>query len=202
MRILMRVIGCLTVLIITFLVTRKIKKIKPHAWIISVCTTVAFLMLWSIFPLENHFLRFDSPEKAFKFANPLKKVSLVVDGEESSLVVSNQPKNVSLLEVYIRDGEKWRLGRNLLSREIMSAPEEYLIILYHCKNTRDYYVVVNSDVEIEQLTDNKNSTFDLLQWENGVVKNYTYYTHVVDYTDEYYLIINGQKFYYLRDMWD
>ena len=68
--------------------------------------------------------------------------------------------------------------------------------VYQYKNTNDYFVaILDTNGGYSQITDSFNSKFSsLVQPIDVLEKTYvTYYTNIQDFTDEYWVNVNGEK---------
>ena len=68
--------------------------------------------------------------------------------------------------------------------------------VYQYKNTNDYFVsILDMNGGYSQITDSFQSEFSALEQPMDVLeKTYvTYYTNIQDFTDEYWINVNGEK---------
>lgn len=156
---------------------------------------ILILILWTLsmlFPIENLFITFSSPEKSYNYVNS-EEVKIVVSGKISNLVIGKGHDYVYLIVPKTEEG--WKIGRGL---DVKMIPQQYyegiVIGIYQYKNTKDYYVEVE-DINGEQCTlkDNRNSHFEILEHNLTEDKTgYRYYAYVYDIDDSYALNVNGK----------
>ncbi len=148
-------------------------------------------------PFENLFITFSSPEKVFNYCYTKKtKAKLVVEGKDSDLVIGeDDDAHIYLIVPKVANG--WKIGMwtntKLISYEMYNSIS---VDVYQYKNTNDYFVsILDMNGGYSQITDSFQSEFSALEQPMDVLeKTYvTYYTNIQDFTDEYWINVNGEK---------
>ena len=144
---------------------------------LAVTISIIFMIVLAFIPFENLFITFSSPEKAFHYYQGSKtKVKLVVKGKDSDLVIG-EDDDTHISHTY-------------------GMYNSTSVDVYQYKNTNDYFVAIfDTNGGDSQITDSFNSKFSsLVQPIDVLEKTYvTYYTNIQDFTDEYWVNVNGEK---------
>lgn len=182
-------LGC-SVIIIKFNMNR-----KRVGFIISLVISVVLVAVLSFLPLENYFITFDSPKKAYEYYNLGKSdIELVVEGDESDFVVNRVNETDTYLIIpKSEDGWKIGIGSNT-KRIIQKHSDEIVIYIYQYKNTNDYFITIfNTDGGGLNLSDNYNTKFYSLEKNNNILgKTFvTYYAHVPYFNHQYSILVDG-----------
>lgn len=180
-------------LLCLFILTNKY--VKKHKRQLIVLVTIAVLcldLLGTIFPFENLFFYFPSPDKAFSYFNTGEIIGKM-DGEESTLILYRDDRidGFCILPKYYKG---WQF-RPFLSYDTVYQKKLYSqsvncdIKVYRAKNTTDYYVAVDNwfvDNPIN-ISDNRGSEFLCIAEESSIedVNFYSYYTYIEELNDGY-----------------
>lgn len=193
-----RFIFWMIVVIVCFFIMRKHMRIhKFSRYLIVFIITGILLSLSALVPFENAFVTFSSPESAYRYIY-MDKAKLVVEGEESALVIGKE-KDTLIYSIIPESNTGWKLGIGLdinTSTSISNSSSNIVSIwVDQYKDTEDYYITVfDSDGAALDITDNRNSKFYHL--DKSSVRDdetfYTYYAYVHDLDDKYSLIVNGE----------
>ena len=156
---------------------------------------IIITLLWTgsgLVPIENLFMSFSTPEKSYSYVNG-EEVKLVVYGQESALVIGEESEFVYLV---VPKGEKgWKIGRGLDLKFITTQYFDGVIVsVYQYKNTDEFYVeVMDIDGKECKVTDNQNSSFEILEIDVNGNKQYHYYAYVCGLNENYVLDVNNEK---------
>lgn len=157
---------------------------------------VIITLLWTgsmLVPIENLFVSFSTPEKAYSYVNR-EKVKLVVYGQESALVVGGE--DAEYVYLVIPKGEKeWKVGRGMDLKFISNQFRDGIVVsIYQYKNTNEFYVEITEiDGKECEVSDNQNSYFEILETSVNSEKTYRYYTYVHDLNENYVLQVNNEE---------
>ena len=191
---------CIGGIIFCCIVLRIKKSNKTHKnkiFFLAITILIIFMIVLAFIPFENLFITFSSPEKAFHYYQGSKtKVKLVVKGKDSDLVIGeDDDAHIYLIVPKVANG--WKIGMwtntKLISYEMYNSIS---VDVYQYKNTNDYFVaILDTNGGYSQITDSFNSKFSsLVQPIDVLEKTYvTYYTNIQDFTDEYWINVNGEK---------
>ncbi len=175
---------------------KELIKTRRHKIYILVIAAI-FSIIFMFIPFENLFITFSSPEKVFNYCYTKKtKVKLVVEGKDSDLVIGeDDDAHIYLIVPKVANG--WKIGMwtntKLISYEMYNSIS---VDVYQYKNTNDYFVsILDMNGGYSQITDSFQSEFSALEQPMDVLeKTYvTYYTNIQDFTDEYWINVNGEK---------
>ncbi len=193
---LFKIVRLLLLFIILFCLFIMINRyVKKHKRQLIVLVTIAVLCLdlfGTIFPFENLFLHFSSPDKAFSYFNTGEIIE-IMDGEESTLILYRDD-GIDGFCILPKDHKGWKI-RPFLSydtvyqRKLYSQSVKCDIEVYHAKNTTDYYVAVDNwfvDSPIN-ISDNRENEFFCVAEESSMkgMNFYSYYTYVEELNDGY-----------------
>lgn len=151
----------------------------------------------SFIPFENLFITFNSPEKVFNYyIGDKSDVNLVVNGKNSDLVIGkNNDANVYLIVPKNDDG--WKIGVGIDTKRIMQKTYNRIVIyVYQYKNTNDYFVtILDTNGGYSEIVDSCNSKFFLLENASDSLGKVfvTYFANVSQYSQEYWINVNGEK---------
>ena len=175
---------------------KELIKTRRHKIYILVIAAI-FSIIFMFIPFENLFITFSSPEKVFNYCYTKKtKVKLVVEGKDSDLVIGeDDDAHIYLIVPKVANG--WKIGMwtntKLISYEMYNSIS---VDVYQYKNTNDYFVsILDMNGGYSQITDSFQSEFSALEQPIDVLeKTYvTYCTNIQDFTDEYWINVNGEK---------
>lgn len=156
-------------------------------------------------PIENLFLRYQSPESAFSYLGWGEYMGME-KGEKSVLLISRYHSEDKFLYLKQQNGKYQATFQTPKEKTILSQKKDSTIIsLIPETGTTAYYIIVfttsalqtqNSDVMT--ITDSQNSDFQQLQFpdQNKKIDSIFYwYSTYVDHIDESYFIdINGTQY--------
>ena len=177
---------------------KELIKTRRHKIYILVIAAI-FSIIFMFIPFENLFITFSSPEKVFNYCYTKKtKAKLVVEGKDSDLVIGqDDDTHIYLIVPKVANG--WKISNAINMKHISHTYGMYnstSVEVYQYKNTNDYFVsILDMNGGYSQITDSFNSKFSsLVQPIDVLEKTYvTYYTNIQDFTDEYWINVNGEK---------
>lgn len=175
----------MTALAVILVRKQKRKLIK----VITVAVLLALMLTVSLFPVENLFYRFASPEDAFNYQYESTVVCQnVIPGQDCALVFGQE-------KVYAtrKSGDGWKLQRGFdLQTKSEIREKGVFLTLYTVRGTSDVFVLVMADREIS-VSDNLGSDFTRLSdyWETGFV---AYCVPVSATVGSYAVIIDGTEY--------
>lgn len=182
------------IIFIPILIVLNKKKLlrKKSVAVITIISIIAFTSFISIFPVENAFFRFDTPEQAFYYVET-GKPEYIVEGESSSMVVYKKDGNTYSQIFLLKDEKGYMLnsfyGYTLTDRMFDG---NYALDIFKVKNTDDYYitgVLVSDTSNVELKSDTRDVVCKVFYKENS----YIFYAYVKDYADDIYLVCDGEK---------
>ncbi|MEE1086740.1 MAG: hypothetical protein U0L05_06195 [Schaedlerella sp.] len=151
--------------------------------------------LSTFFSVENYILTFSTPEKAFNYINS-EEVKLVVEGQESTLVIAEEAKQDYVHLVIPKCSNGWKLGRGIdtnLKKQMMD--KGIVLNLYQYRESGEYYItILDMSGEKFEIIDNCNSafvTFDDIESNQGFK---FYFAYIPLYDDNYWIKVNNHKY--------
>lgn len=166
---------------------------KRRKWQIRVPAILVALIFYGIlcvFPLENLFFSFPTPEAAYSYQceTPIR---LIIPGEESCFIRSEKGD----ISFVIKDAKGWKLGNNFLCKTADLSDNGILVSIDQYGRLGDCYLTVtNAKGGPLSIQDTRNSRF-LVQTTEAPSLNqtfYAYYTAVRDIDSSYTLTIDGE----------
>lgn len=186
--------GLIFALSIVLIHKAKIRK-KRFAYIFSAVVAVALICVLALFPFENAFITFKTPEESFKYVYIEPSVKLTVYGENSCLVIGDK-SGVNKFLIIPKSEKGWSVdvGSNtkIIEQKIFGS---VVICVYKHRNTGDCYIsVFDANGRELQLSDGCNSKFIASRKLNDALGKtcYNYYAYVSIYDENYQLMINGE----------
>lgn len=156
---------------------------------------VIITLLWTgsmLVPIENLFMSFSTPEESYGYVNR-ENVKLVVYGQESALVIGEDTEYVYL--VIPKGEEGWKIGRGMDLKFISNQYFDGIVVsIYQYKNTKEFYVEV-SDIDGKEckVSDNQNSSFEILETGIDGKNKYRYYAYIYGLNENYVLKVNDKE---------
>lgn len=187
-----------------FYANKKIRK-KGIRFVVSVMLFFisAMVVSYGCTAFINLITDFKTPQSIFKF-NHTEEIVDVVEGDESCMVVFRKDKNSYGQDYYLKSGDEYKFTYSFQTKKVASSTGKYGICsIDNVRRTNDYYVVGGATIEDGKsltVTGNDNQVFqytavgDTLVLPNGKKqKDILFYSTFNDFSDDYCLIINGEK---------
>lgn len=185
---------------IIILKKRKAKS-KIRITIISIILYMVLCSLSFLLPIENLFINFKSPEDVFRYYQT-GEIDDVIYGVNSSMVIYSKGEN-SGGHFIVPKTEKGYKIPSLFSvkRTSQKIDRDGSFDVYNILGTKDYFIVgtflsEESDIVVVDSNDEpvKNIIIDMGYTDTKTILVFCF---VEDFTDDYYLHINGEKIYIL-----
>jgi hypothetical protein len=186
-------------LIISSFVVLKIRKTKiVRKKLVSLLIVVLCLGLISVsgmFPIENLFINFKSPESVFNYTNS-GKVNDVLYGKESCMAIYSNWNSTGGHYIIPKTEKGYKIPSCFATKIVSHKFDKSgLFDVYNVKGTQDYYVFGTvhlkddgNEIDIFDGSDEKV--------ESNIIRvghtNFIYF-FLDDFSNEYYLLINGEK---------
>lgn len=170
-------------------ITIKLKKCRGIITLLFVAGI--FLIIGSVLFIRLHFITFNSPEAAYRYAYG-GEVFIIVEGLESDYIIGDKEAK------YLNKSEKgWTIPIINISvtRGIKRMGSTTIYVSQYNFSDEYYVTVLNSENSSLKIEDNRNSTF--YKSNNGEndsnIESCVYYTYVNKINDEYVITVNGEK---------
>lgn len=164
--------------------------------------SVVLICALFLFPFENLFVEFSSPQAAFVYQQSGKIIKTIY-GKESALVIYKQKDTISY-SVHVKDEDRWKLASKF-NQEVRFIPienpkGEYVATLCGTDTSNEYFILldeinVKSEISNIKVSDNQNSVFNEF-FEMNKLGNYniTHYSVIYKEDEEYALLIEGEEY--------
>ena len=182
---------------ITSVVIMKIRKTKifkkKFAILLTVIAVLCLSFIAEIFPVENFFINFKSPEDVFRYAG-FGKLDQVICGKNSCLVVYSKGKDSGGHYIVPKSENGYKIPGYFATKQISQKLDQHgSFTVYNVVGTTDYYIFgsvypEDSEVEIFNGDDEKLEVNIKKIGDTG----FTYF-FLDSFTKEHYAIVNGVK---------
>lgn len=160
--------------------------------IVFVCILV--MTITAMFPVENMFVQFKTPEAAFRYIT-VGEVAEVLHGQSSSLVIYKTDKHTYSKTVFPKTENGYKIPTYFTLRQISQKVNTYGVFSTYCvSGTQDYYILATIPHR------NDNETIEVYN-PNGVTvetnvleipNTYWVYIYLQNFTNEHYIVLNGE----------
>jgi hypothetical protein len=174
-------------------VLRKIKtKRKKVISVFSVLWCVLIVALISVFPIENIFVTFDSPEKVVSYTKSLKTIE-VIEGKESCVAISKTDASSYTYTFVLKEGSGYKIAYYFSVQQLERIHDSHgSFTVYKVRGTQDYYIscfTADSISELEVYDENDRR----IDCETYEIINIMSWIYLNDYSDGCYIMLNGEK---------
>lgn len=148
-----------------------------------------------MYPIENLFVHFQSPERAFHYIQS-GAIKGTVDGRESCMVVYRNNDGAYSYEMILKTEDGYQLPGNFKTKRVSQKLDRQAALdVYNVRGTQDYYVSgfvnqkdIGSDIAVFNPANEKVDT-NVVRIEN--VDFLCFW--LPGFSDGYYLKVNGEK---------
>ena len=186
----------LAVVAAVFALTRK-RSIFRKRWFRAgtVMGAAVLVTVIGLIPVIHRTQVFSSPEEAFQWKNQ-GEIILTLEGENSAFVAARDGASGYQVDCVARNGDGWSPSGGLSVERTVNASETATVMIYHLKNSRDYYISVTVNSGDAVVADNCGSVFypaaqETVETETGTVGLYHWYAWVYDKDESYRLMVDG-----------
>lgn len=188
-------------LIVSSFVVFKIKATKiVRKKLVSLLIVVLCLVLVSIsgmYPIENLFVSFKSPESVFKYTS-FGEVNDVLCGKDSCMVICSNQNSSGGHYIIPKTEKGYKIPNYFTTKKVLNKFDRNgNFDVYHVLGTQDYYVVgtILSNMSEQNIVDSRNHpvTHIIIDMGNTETKTVVIYSYVENFNNDYYLLINGSK---------
>lgn len=160
---------------------------------VFLCTIVVSVS--AMFPVENLFVNYESPESVFHYTNS-GEIDEIIYGKDSCLIIYSKDNHTYGHYVIPKTAKGYKIPNYFTVKKVSHKFDENgLFDVYNVKGTPDYYVFAT--VHLKE-RDNEINVFNELgeKVESNIVRveNTSFiYFFLNDFSNEYYLSINGEN---------
>ena len=182
-------------LVIFLLLIKKLHINHRFRWTaITFIITLVLTTIVYLFPIENAFMTFSSPQSAYRY-NHFGYVNLVINGKQTDFVVASNG-DTDLYSIVPKTKEGWKIGMGSDTRIISQTITDGIVIyVYQYKNSDDYYIIISNTNEGPlKISDSCDSKFISSNKTSSAVNKdyYTYYAYINNFNAMYEVIINDK----------
>lgn len=158
--------------------------------------------LFYMFPVENLFITFDTPEAVYKYMEGNGEVIHIVNGELSvNVIAKNSDYSLSFKPIPKSEGgyKIPNIFTNSLNARGFLEDSSGGILVFKVNDTEDYYIdgIISTKDDEFVLTDNHGNKFYTYFYDADMEdsdNNYSCDGYIKSFSkDDYYLIINGKE---------
>ena len=166
------------------------KKQNGKQRILRLILNVFLSLIVLITPVENLFLKFDTPEQAFNYAVSNRKIIKIVENKQSALVIYSEKGSTNATLISEHNG-KWK-ANFLPDDQILSRSDNNeIIMITKERKSNNFYIMIAVGTDVKSVTDNQNSRFEVFS-KDGYWTHYVAY--VVDYKGDYIISIDDDQY--------
>lgn len=169
-----------------------IHKRKPR--IVALIVILLVVAASCIYPPEAMFLSFETPESAYDYSYD-GDIILTLEGDNSTLVVaSDGPANYNHEIVPKRD-DRWGMCLGFDTETIYGISPDITIIVYRHRKSNDTYICITGlSANINEISDNLGSVFDVVSKNDSSPIYSNYYSYIGPWTEAYQVTVNGTTY--------
>ena len=182
-------------LFVGLMVARPIFRVKNERRFRIVCffISLALSSISSMFPVENLFINFSSPESVFSYTQ-IGEINQIVDGQESCLIVYTKENGAISHCIFPLTDKGYKIPTHFaVSRVSYFLNQNGAFTIYRLKDTDDYYsfcsINQSGDCDIQAY----NVYGDALDVDVYRVESGFYYFYLHDFSSGSYLEANGER---------
>ncbi len=168
---------------------------KKRVSIVFAVLFAATISVFSMFPVENLFINFKSPEKVFNYINT-GEINEIIYGQDSCLIVYSKGNNTGGYYIIPKTATGYKIPNYFTIKKISHKFDESgLFDVYNVKGTQDFYVfgTVHLDEKENEIyicnEMGKKIEADIVRVEDT---SFIYF-FLHDFPNKYYLSINEEK---------
>jgi len=176
--------------------TSKIVRKKLVSFLMVVLCLI-LVSVSSMYPVENLFVNFKSPESVFNYANS-GEIDDILYGKESSMVLYTKQNNSGGHYIIPKTEKGYKIPNYFAAKKVASKFDKNGDFdVYNVSGTQDYYLVgiTLSNTSEQNIVDSRNNSVKNISIDMGDNKTKTViiYSYIENFSSDYYLIINGVK---------
>ncbi len=150
-----------------------------------------------LIPVENYVLSFESPRSVLKYYQG-GTVDDVIQGNGSSMVIYSKGSSSGGHFIVPKSTKGYKIPSLFSVKKVLHKfNKDGNFDVYNVSGTNDYYVVgtiITKENEINVVDSNNEQVRNIIaEIGNADIKTILLFSFVENFTDEYYLLINGTK---------
>lgn len=198
-----QIINIFSIILIVFILIvyiRSSKKKKSIKKTLVMIISTMLLIFISSSGIENLFIKYNSPEMAFKNSGCEGYIKKTIDTEHSTLLIyGNDYTNSCILLNKVKS--KWQISIIHENYYMKTLNNGTILTIYKEKGYNNYYIMLTPCLKEITVYDSKNSIFEQYNTSRFDSSNMfsNYVTFVNNLDNKYYLIIGDEKYYVLKE---
>lgn len=170
---------------------------KKLVSILMVALCFILVSVSGIYPVENLFVNFSSPESVFNYAN-FGEVNDILYGKESCMVIYTNQNSSGGHYIIPKTEKGYKIPNYFATKKVSNKFDKNgNFDVYNILGTQDYYMIgtIFSDTSEQNIVDNQNHPVEniIIDMGDTETKTVVIYSYVENFNSDYYLIINGIK---------
>ncbi len=155
--------------------------------------SMAIITIFSIFPAENLFATYKTPESVFNYANS-GTITEIIHGENSCMVIYSNGNNAYGHYIIPKTDKGYKIPSYFTSKKISHKFDKSgLFDIYNVCNTKDYYVFGTVHLKEYNEIYVLNGNGDKIKSNIFIIENTDFiYFYLPDFSNEHCLSINGE----------
>ena len=185
-----RLIRCLLAICFTIIVIAFLKRKNFKFKLLKAFISIIICLIIIIMPFENLFIKFSTPESAFKKTTNNCEIIKIIEKENTALVIY-QENNSTYATLINKIGDKWKAQFWPDKQTLTRLENGEIILLTKERKSNNFYIMISVNYNTQIISDNKNSNFEAFSSND---KRTNYVTYIENCDGEY--IINIDNYYY------
>ena len=181
---------------IVFIIRRSKIKHKKRLSVLAIVSCMLLISASGMFPVENLFVSFESPESVVKYAY-FGKVEEAIYGQDSCMIVCSQGNRTYNRYIVPKSDKGYKIPNVFNAKKISHKFTDVgLFETYKVNGTQDYYVIGTIAVETDNEIGVYNGNHEKVECDVAIIKDAEFICMFVPgFSNEYYVMINGEKIF-------
>lgn len=177
----------------------KVRRKKAFSLIFAILSIIT-ISISALFPVENLFITFDSPEEVFYYTC-IGEVKDVIYGEQSCMIVYSTQNNTYSYAIIPKTEEGYKISSILSNMKLVKILKQgNSAEILSLKGTTDYYlwatfISENSDIII---SDSINSSFKSIANTEKNINTFISYGFIDELDSNYRLFLDNEEIFNLK----
>lgn len=170
---------------------------KKLVSLLMVALCLILVSVSGMYPVENLFINFKSPESVFNYTN-FGEVNDILYGKESCMVIYTNQNSSGGHYIIPKTEKGYKIPNYFAAKKVSNKFDKNgNFDVYNVLGTQDYYIVgtILSNTREQNIVDSQNHPVEniIVDMGNTETKTVVIYSYVKNFNNDYYLIINGVK---------
>lgn len=173
-------------------------KQKRHVYVIAFLVCVFIVSVSMIFPPENLFVHFKSPDEAFHYMEK-HSITDILEAKDSCMVIYKNGTSEEGISIFPKTGTGYQIPPLYLVKTVSRRLNEYgSVEVYHVKGCSDYYIYASlfADEAVNgiSIVDDAGNSITIMDYIAEQVGGFSHiYISLNGAPTGYYLYINGDE---------